>query len=287
MLFQEKEDIKNCEKIISYYEINKTKNIPLYALAIYYSKQGQIDKAKKYALRIPDAQTKATALLRIAEIEQKDVNDTYNLALNIVEKEYKKDPKNNWTIIVNTVYGIYKLKGHTISNKFLYKYIHKHDNRAEIGHENIIEELFFLNRSDEVISYLNALDYKLQSDSYIRSVAQLRKRSVIIIPNIDVADNNSSKYGFIIIEALKSKYPEKDVLRAVLKNYTAENDTFQKAELLRIIAMTASKTLGHTFSVGLYDEKDNPLLTAYWLIGTTQASQADEINNSLRYKLFL
>jgi hypothetical protein len=287
LLFQEKGDIKNCEKIISYYETNKTKNIPLYQLANYYLKKGQIDKAKKYTLRIDDPQTKAITLLRIAEAQPKDINDTYNLALNIIDKEYRKDPKNNWTIIVHTVYDIYKLKGQKISNKFLYKYIEKKDYIAEIGHKNIIKQLFSSNKSHEVISYLNALDYKLESDAYIRSIAQLRVKSATKIPNIDAADNNAFTYSFIIIEALKSKCPEQDVLRAVLNNYTNENSAFQKAELLRIIAMMASKNMGHKVAVGLYDEKDNPLLRAYWLIGISQANQADEIHDALRYQLYL
>ncbi len=286
LLFQEKGDIENCKKIISYYEANKTKNIPLFALASYYLKQGQIERAKEYALRITDPQTKAIVLLKLPERQSADIN-TYNLALNIIDKEFKKDPKNNWTIIVHTVYGVYKLKGQLISNKFLYNYIDKKDYIAEIGHKNVIKQVFSSNKPDEVISYLNALDYKLKSDSYIRSIAQLRMKSATKIPNIDAADNNAFTYSFIIIEALKSKYPEQDVLRAVLNNYTNENSTFLKAELLRIIAMVASKNRGHKSSVGLYNEKDNPLLRAYWLIGTSQANQADEINNALRYQLYL
>lgn len=287
LLFQEKGDIKNCEKIISYYETNKAKNIPLYQLATYYLKQGQIEKAKKYTLRIDDPQTKAITLLRIAKAQPKNINDTYNLALNIIDKEYKKDPKDNWTIIVHTIYGVYKLKGQKISNKLLYKYINKKDYIAEIGHKNIISELFSLNKSDEVISYLNALDYKLQSDAFIRSIAQLRNKSASEIPKIDVADNNAFTYSYIIIESLKSKYPEKDILKAVLNNYTNENITFQKSELLQIIAMVASKNLGHKVAVGLYNEKDNPLLRASWLIGISQSNQADEINYALQYKLYL
>lgn len=285
LLFQEKGDEVNCKKIISYYDGNKENDLPLYQMAAYYKKLNNIEKANKYISQVSDPQLRALLLLDLAALDKDDI--FYNQAIKVIEKEYSADPKNNWTIVGHTAYKVYSLKGQKTSNEFINKYIDKADYKAEIAHSNIIKKLFSTGKAEEVLIYLDNIDGKLRDGSYITAVANIRTKNAIDIPDMDVVQNNQFRYRFIIIEALKSKYSESAILKAILKNYPTESSTFQKSELLNITAMVASNNLTPSVAEKFYESKDEPLSYASWLIGISQKNQAGDIYTTLPYELYL
>ncbi len=282
LLFQERGDSSNAQKILSYYESGKSKDIPVYQLSRYYLKENNLEKSNEYGSTLKSPQQKANLMLDLAE---KSKNEEFFIrALDVIDKRFNQDPKNNWTIISHTAYKIYSLKGQNTSNKFIYKYIDKNDHKAELGHMNIIRKLFSENRLEDVAKYLKNVDGKLSKRKFIETIAQIRTRSLKEIPSISMLNINAYRYRFVVIELLKNRYYEDDILKTIEDNYVNKNSTFHKAELLNITAMVASNNLGHNVASSLYTVTENKLLQAYWLLGVSQKNQANEINSALKYK---
>jgi len=286
-LFQSKNDLNNCRKIIDYYKTNKTKNLPFQAFADYYTKKGNIDKALKNINRISSLPIKALSLLKLEETHPSGNDRFLNAALKLIHTHFYKNSENNWSIVGHAAYEIYKLKGQKYSNAFIGKYFDKHDHKAEIGHKRIIKSLFSENKARDVLTYMDNLGHPPKAGRYIISIAKLRLKLALQIPDMDVAQMNPVLYRYVIFEAIKHNYPEKDVLGAILRNYPGNNNILVKSELMQITARMASLNSGHKAAETLFNDTAHPLLKARWLIGVAQKNQTDEIHNGLRYNLYL
>lgn len=286
LVFQERNDIDNATKIISYYEDTGITDVPNYQISIYYQKKGLIDKAYEYTLKLKDPQRKTLRLLELAALDDNELY--YKKALDVIDKEYKRDPEGNWTIITHTASHIYSLKGQDVSNQFIHKYLDKNDYRALLSHKQVVEYLFTIGQPEKVTSYLKRIDGILDSKPYIAVIARIRANKLTEIPDQSIAENNGFIYRGVLLELLKSGYPEDRIIQAINANYVTEHPVlFIKSELLNITAMVASQNLGPVAAAALYQPDDQPLLYAYWLIGIAQKNQADEIHHALKYKLHL
>ena len=283
ILFQKRGDLANAEKILAYYEKGKSNDLPVHQLSLYYLNEGNIKKSYEYISILRDIQRQALLLLDLAITGKSE--KFYSRALEVIEKRFRQDPKNNWTIVVHTAYKVYLYKGQKESNAFIYKYIDKNDHKAEIGHSVIIKELFSKGKPKEVIEYLHNVDGKMSKREYINTIAKIRTKELTGVPSISIVNNNPFTYRFVIIELLKNGYSEREIVSAIHENYKFENSTFQKSKLLNITAMVASNRLGPKNASTLYENSTDDLLYAYWLIGISQKNESHEINSALKYEL--
>lgn len=278
--FQKKGDSSNAKKIISYYESGKYNDAPIDSIALYYLNEKNVEKAVTFISKIDHVASRARMLLDLSS--NGNGESLYKEALEIIDKYYKQDPKNNWTIIAGAASNLYFLKGQKVSSDFINKYIDKNTLKAGLAHEDIVKELLLKNKPEVAIDYLKNVDGTVNRRLYYEAIAKSRAKTLQIIPDISIVENSTFLYRILIIEIIRNGYPVNDVLIAIEKNYQSEYVSAEKSELLSFTAMFASDKLGDKNAVNIYKNKNDDLLRAYWLIGISKRN-----DSQLEYKPYI